>query len=160
MGDANLRDKSPIDAVVRSPTSHMPTTGPPPIPGGEYDRDGCLYRCHVEHNRHERPDFVLEIISPRSGERDTREKPSRYEAVGIPEYWVFDPHRRWLPNGLHGRLLVGRQGGGRGGRKRKSSACEPVSPEPGFAPFWGTSCYELKHNLPVNGHSVYDSSLL
>ena len=53
------------------------------------------------------PDLVLEIVSPRSGERDTREKPSRYEAIGIPEYWVFDPHRRWLPNGLHGRLLVG-----------------------------------------------------
>ena len=28
-----------------------------------------------------------------------------------------------------------------------------------FAPVWGTSCYELKHNVPVSGHSVYDSSL-
>ena len=181
MSDANLRDKAPTDAVARSPASRIPTTGPHPIPGGEYDRDGFLYRCHVENTRHERirtelssvlraymrrhhgpralvaaevglyarredrfakplapdilvsltagdlatpgtppeadrmsyklwqepvPDFVLEIISPRSGVRDTREKPNRYEAMGIQEYWVFDPHRRWLPKGLHGRLLV------------------------------------------------------
>ena len=181
MSDANLRDKAPTDAAARSSASRMPT-GPHPIPGGEYDRDGFLYRCHVENTRHERirtglssvlraymrrhhgpralvaadvglyaqredrfakplapdilvsltagdlatpgtppeadrmsyklwqepvPDFVLEIISPRSGERDTREKPNRYEAMGIPEYWVFDPHRHWLSNGLHGRLLVG-----------------------------------------------------
>ena len=182
MSDANLRDKEPTDAEVRSPASRIPTTGPHPIPGGEYDRDGFLYRLHVENIRHERirtelssvlraymrrrhgpralvasdvglyarrsdrfgkplapdilvsltagdvdtpgtppaadrmsyklwqepvPDFVLEIISPSSGERDTREKPSRYEAMGIAEYWVFDPHRHWLPNGLHGRLLEG-----------------------------------------------------
>ena len=181
MSDANLRDKAPTDAVVRSPASRIPTTGPHPIPGGEYDRDGFLYRCLVENIRHERirtetssvlraymrrrhgqralvaaevglyarredrflkplapdilvsrtagdvgtpgtapeadrmsyklwqepvPDFVLEIISPKSGKRDTQEKPSRYEAIGIPEYWIFDPHRRWLPDGLHGRLLV------------------------------------------------------
>lgn len=194
MSDANLRDKAPTDAVVRSSASGTPT-GPHPIPGGEYDRDGFLYRCHVENTRHERirtelssvlraymrrhhgpralvaadvglyarredrfakplapdilvsltagdlatpgtppeadrmsyklwqepvPDFVLEIISPRSGERDTREKPNRYEAIGIPEYWVFDPHRRWLPDGLRGRLLVG-------GRYRDA---EPQVPDP------------------------------
>ena len=182
MSDANLRDKAPIDADVGSPAVRIPTTGPHPIPGGEYDRDGFLYRVHVENIRHERirtelssvlraymcrrhgpralvaadvglyarrtdrflkplapdilvslaagdvdtpgtppaadrmsyklwqepvPDLVLEIISPRSGERDTREKPNRYEAIGISECWIFDPHRRWLPNGLHGRLLVG-----------------------------------------------------
>ena len=181
MSDANLRDKAPTDAVERSRASRIPTTGPHPIPGGEYDRDGFLYRCHVENIRHERirtetssvlraymrrlhgpralvaaevglyarradkflkplapdilvsltagdvgtpgtapeadrmsyklwqepvPDFVLEIISPSSGQRDTQQKPNRYEAIGIPEYWVFDPYRRWLPDGLHGRLLV------------------------------------------------------
>ena len=182
MSDANLRDKAQTGAVVRSPASRLPTTGPHPIPGGEYDRDGFLYRLHVENIGHERirtelssvlraymrrrhgpralvaadvglyarradrfgkplapdilvsltagdvdtpgtppqadrmsyklwqepvPDFVLEIISPSSGKRDTQEKPSRYEAIGISEYWIFDPHRHWLPNGLHGRLLVG-----------------------------------------------------
>lgn len=54
MSDANLRDKAPIDAEVRSPASRIPTTGPHPIPGGEYDRDGFLYRVHVENIRHER----------------------------------------------------------------------------------------------------------
>ena len=182
MSDAHLRDTAPSDAATASPVSHIPTSGPHPIPGGEYDPDGFLYRCRVENIRHERirtelssvlgahmrrrhgpralvaadvglyarredrfakplapdvlvsltagdagtpdtppeadrmsyklwqepvPDVVLEIISPMCGDRDTRGKPSRYEAIGIPEYWVFDPRRRWVPNALHGRILVG-----------------------------------------------------
>ena len=54
MSDANLRDKAQTGAVVRSPASRIPTTGPHPIPGGEYDRDGFLYRLHVENIGHER----------------------------------------------------------------------------------------------------------
>ena len=35
--------------------SPIPTTPPHPIPGGEYDRDGFLYRLHVmEGLRHDR----------------------------------------------------------------------------------------------------------
>lgn len=35
--------------------SPIPTTPPHPIPGGEYDRDGFLYRLHVEEGlRHDR----------------------------------------------------------------------------------------------------------
>ena len=37
------------------------------------------------------PDFVLEIGSPSTGRRDVREKRTGYAALGIPEYWRFDP---------------------------------------------------------------------
>jgi len=42
------------------------------------------------------PDLVLEIVSPDSIERDWREKYLQYEAAGVPEYWIVDPHNRQL----------------------------------------------------------------
>lgn len=37
------------------------------------------------------PDFVLEIASPSTGRRDVTVKRDGYAALGIPEYWRFDP---------------------------------------------------------------------
>ena len=37
------------------------------------------------------PDFVLEIASPSTGQRDVTVKRGGYAALGIPEYWRFDP---------------------------------------------------------------------
>ena len=53
------------------------------------------------------PDFVLEIVSKSTGKRDIVEKPARYEAMGIPECWIFDPLRYQIEDGLQGHLLVG-----------------------------------------------------
>ena len=53
------------------------------------------------------PDFVLEIVSKSSGKRDIVEKPARYEAMGIPECWIFDPLRYEIEDGLQGHLLLG-----------------------------------------------------
>ena len=39
-------------------------------------------------------DFVVEIVSPESVDRDYREKLAEYEAAGVPEYWIVDPMRR------------------------------------------------------------------
>lgn len=39
-------------------------------------------------------DVAIEIISPESYERDTRDKFAEYEAAGTPEYWLFDPQRQ------------------------------------------------------------------
>ena len=36
------------------------------------------------------PDFVLEIASPSTGQRDVTIKRDGYAALGIPEYWRFD----------------------------------------------------------------------
>ena len=36
-------------------------------------------------------DFVMEIASPSTADKDLRAKYFMYEALGIPEYWMFDP---------------------------------------------------------------------
>jgi Uma2 family endonuclease len=38
-------------------------------------------------------DFVLEIVSPESIERDYEKKLLEYERAGVPEYWIVDPLR-------------------------------------------------------------------
>ena len=49
------------------------------------------------------PDFVLEVASETTGQRDIGEKRDDYAAFGIPEYWCFDPS-----GGLyHGAPLAG-----------------------------------------------------
>ena len=175
------REQSNRGAGAAPSRTNVPTTPPHPVPGGEYDRDGFLYKCPVENFRHDLirtglaailhprmarlhgdravvasdvglyarpddrfakplapdilvsltagavdapctppaadrmsyklwqepvPDLVIEIVSFGSGERDTIDKPNRYEAIGIPEYWVFDPERHRIAQGLSGRLLA------------------------------------------------------
>ena len=39
-------------------------------------------------------DLVIEIVSPESRGRDRGDKFYEYEAAGIEEYWIIDPHRR------------------------------------------------------------------
>ena len=45
------------------------------------------------------PDFVLEIGSETTGQRDVEEKRDGYAALGIPEYWRFDPSGGRFHNG-------------------------------------------------------------
>lgn len=37
------------------------------------------------------PDFIIEIVSPKSVDRDWNEKFAEYEAAGVREYWILDP---------------------------------------------------------------------
>ncbi|HQX51585.1 MAG TPA: Uma2 family endonuclease, partial [Planctomycetaceae bacterium] len=37
------------------------------------------------------PDLVVEILSPSTEARDRNLKRERYQAVGVPEYWIVDP---------------------------------------------------------------------
>jgi Uma2 family endonuclease len=70
------------------------------------------------------PDIVVEVVSPRSEERDYREKREEYLELGIREYWIVDTEEqailvlrraagrwseRWLraPKALRTRLLPG-----------------------------------------------------
>lgn len=39
-------------------------------------------------------DLVIEVVSSDSLIRDTQEKFDEYEAAGVEEYWIIDPHRR------------------------------------------------------------------
>jgi hypothetical protein len=43
------------------------------------------------------PFFVLEVVTPDSGGRDTRDKPRLYDAMGVQEYMIFGPKRKRAP---------------------------------------------------------------
>ena len=52
------------------------------------------------------PDFVLEIVSPSTWRADLGAKGQRYAALGVDEYWLHDPHGRYLSPALAGQRLV------------------------------------------------------
>lgn len=42
------------------------------------------------------PDLVVEVISPSSVRMDRVVKFTAYEATGVPEYWIINPHTRTI----------------------------------------------------------------
>lgn len=64
------------------------------------------------------PAFVLEILSGTTADKDLGEKRDKYAAMGVREYWVFDPFGARIPDRVAGYRL-------RGGRYR------PIPPLPG-----------------------------
>lgn len=42
------------------------------------------------------PDFVLEVISPRTKRNDYFKKLEKYENAGVREYWILDPYKKQL----------------------------------------------------------------
>jgi Uma2 family endonuclease len=38
------------------------------------------------------PDFIIEIISPKNSQRDTRDKFNIYQEHGVHEYWIVNPN--------------------------------------------------------------------
>lgn len=50
------------------------------------------------------PDFVLELLSVSTWRRDVEAKPLLYEALGVREFWIFDPLGR-LSDPMIGRRL-------------------------------------------------------
>ncbi len=47
------REQTNRGAPPAAKRANVPTTPPHPVPGGEYDRDGFLYKCPVENFRHD-----------------------------------------------------------------------------------------------------------
>lgn len=52
------------------------------------------------------PDFVMEFSSKRTYQNDLAEKMAHYARMEIPEYFLYDPDRRYLPSPLLGFRLV------------------------------------------------------
>ena len=52
------------------------------------------------------PDFVMEFSSRRTYQNDLDEKMAHYARMNIPEYFLYDPDRRYLPSPLMGFRLV------------------------------------------------------
>lgn len=53
------------------------------------------------------PDFVLEVASPRTWTRDAGDKRDIYAAMGVTEYWRFDPRGEFFVPELIGEHLSG-----------------------------------------------------
>ena len=53
------------------------------------------------------PDFVLEIVSPSTWRTDLGPKRDRYAALGVGEYWLYDPHANFMHPALAGNRLAG-----------------------------------------------------
>ena len=53
------------------------------------------------------PDLVLEVASPRTWERDAGDKRDIYAAMGVTEYWRFDPRGEFFVPELIGEQLSG-----------------------------------------------------
>ena len=77
-----------------------------------FNANPLLYRqdnSYVISRQGKPPDLVMEIASRRTGEIDARDKPGRYAALGIPEYWRFDETGNFHGTRLAGdRLVEGR----------------------------------------------------
>ena len=51
------------------------------------ERRGIIRANHIEGA----PDLVVEVLSPRTADRDTGAKFTAYEQHGVIEYWILDP---------------------------------------------------------------------
>jgi len=81
--------------IVLGPPFQMKTG--PDLPGREPD----LIFVAREHFHRLKDDYldgpadlVVEVISPDSRTRDSRDKLHEYEKGGVPEYWMLDPYRK------------------------------------------------------------------
>jgi len=54
-------------------------------------------RC-IETEKHFEgaPDLLVEVLSPSTAIQDKREKFAKYEAHGVREYWIVDPHAAYV----------------------------------------------------------------
>ena len=53
------------------------------------DRSKVVRRCVYGA-----PDFVVEILSPSTWEKDMYVKLGKYESAGVREYWIVDPKKK------------------------------------------------------------------
>ena len=50
-------------------------------------RESVIQETHIS----EAPDLVVEVLSPRTADRDIGPKFAEYEEHGVQEYWILDP---------------------------------------------------------------------
>ena len=77
-----------------------------------FNANRALYRQdngYIISRQGKPPDLVMEIASRRTGRTDVLDKPAKYAALGIPEYWRFDETGKFHGARLAGdRLVQGR----------------------------------------------------
>ena len=91
------------------------------------------------------PDFVMEIASQGTWERDVREKRDIYAAIGVKEYWRFDPTGECFTPALVGERLVD-------GKYRRLPVIEDASGElRGHSPVLGLE-FRVEADLRLRVH--------
>ncbi len=70
------------------------------------DRNYSTYKVWEEGKG---PDFVLEVVSPSTAERDATHKALRYLQMGVREYWRLDPKGSLMAAPLEGYASTGRR---------------------------------------------------
>ena len=102
---------NPDTTIVSGERFIVPTPGTPPDQRISpdllisFNANLALYRqdnSYVISRQGKPPDLVMEIASRRTGEIDVEDKPAKYAALGIPEYWRFDH-----TGNFHGTKLAG-----------------------------------------------------
>ena len=102
---------NPDSTIVSGERFIVPTPGTPsnqrisPDLLIAFNANPALYRqdnSYVISRQGKPPDLVMEIASRRTGEIDVEDKPAKYAALGIPEYWRFDETGEF-----HGTMLAG-----------------------------------------------------
>ena len=63
-----------------------------------------IKRTHIEGA----PDFIAEVLSPRTKKKDTTEKKELYEKNGVKEYWIIDTNDKSIEVNLlkDGRYVI------------------------------------------------------
>ena len=96
-----------------------------------FDADPALYRqdnAYVISRQGKPPDLVMEIASRRTGRQDVENKPARYAALGIPEYWRFDETGEFHGTSLAGDRLVEDRYERSPSRKSGTASCRATAP--------------------------------
>ncbi len=109
---------NPNTTIVSGERFIIPTPGTPanqrtaPDMLIAFNANPALYRqdnSYVISRQGKPPDLVMEIASRRTGEIGARDKPARYAALGISEYWRFDETDDFHGTRLAGHRLAGGQ---------------------------------------------------
>ena len=107
---------NPDTTIVSGERYIVPTPGTPanqriaPDMLISFNANPALYRqdhSYVISRQGKPPELVMEIASRRTGETDVRNKPAKYAALGIPEYWRFDETGEFYGTRLAGDRLAG-----------------------------------------------------
>jgi len=71
---------------------------------GVEDRDRSSFKIWEEGKP---PDFVLEVASPSTAEKDALHKAQEYARIGVREYWRLEPEGSMMGTPLEGYVVVG-----------------------------------------------------
>lgn len=102
------------------------------------------------------PDFVMEVASKSTWRRDRHEKPALYAALGVAEYFLYDPVGGYLEPRLQGQVLRGAKRGALRSERLGNGAWGLRSEVLGLCAYLRESQQALRWYDPVAGKDLED----